>query len=214
SGASGFASFVSSSVLHGCRRARCPAGWGSTMRRSIAANIVRSRPPCADHTVRLLAIGFPDHRRMRLPLPGPPPTWISRLPSENGGIAVVGELEACTEAGRARCRGAPRVSEHGTPNPNGPLFTIVVPGAVQGDNTFSVPGASGCGPNGDGSLNGAVNAIVGLPSPSGANHSCWTTPPRRWRPRTFSSRASSSLTPGISRSGDDSHCDLVARNTP
>jgi hypothetical protein len=58
----------------------------------------------------------------------------------------------------------------GTPNPNGPLFTIVVPGAVQGDNTFSVPGASGCGPNGDGSLNGAVNAIVGLPSPSGANH--------------------------------------------
>lgn len=66
--------------------------------------------------------------------------------------------------------GAPRVSEHGTPNPNRPLFTIVVPGAVQGDNTFSVPGASGCGPNGDGSLNGAVNAIVGLPSPSGANH--------------------------------------------
>jgi len=58
----------------------------------------------------------------------------------------------------------------GTPNPNGPLFTIVVAGAVQGDNTFAVPGASGCGPNGDGSLNGAVNAIVGLPSPSGANH--------------------------------------------
>ena len=58
----------------------------------------------------------------------------------------------------------------GTPNPNGPLFTIVVAGAVQGDNTFSVPGASGCGPNGDGSLDAAVNAIVGLPSPSGANH--------------------------------------------
>ena len=57
----------------------------------------------------------------------------------------------------------------GTPNPNGPLFTIVVAGAVQGDNTFSVPGASGCGPNGDGSLDAAVNAIVGLPSPSGAN---------------------------------------------
>ena len=56
----------------------------------------------------------------------------------------------------------------GTPNPNGPLFTIVVAGAVQGDDTFSVPGASGCGPNG--SLDGAVNAIVGLPSPSGANH--------------------------------------------
>ena len=58
----------------------------------------------------------------------------------------------------------------GTPNPNGPLFTIVVAGAVQGDNTFAVPGASGCGPNGDGSLNSVVNAVVGLPSPSGANH--------------------------------------------
>ena len=45
-----------------------------------------------------------------------------------------------------------------------------VAGAVQGDDTFSVPGATGCGPNGDGSLDAAVNAIVGLPSPSGANH--------------------------------------------
>jgi hypothetical protein len=58
----------------------------------------------------------------------------------------------------------------GTPDPNGPLFTIVVSGTVQGDNTFAVPGASGCGPNGDGSLNVVVNAVVGLPSPSGANH--------------------------------------------
>jgi len=45
-----------------------------------------------------------------------------------------------------------------------------VNGTTQGDDTFSVPGASGCGPNGDGSLNAAVNAVVGLPSPSGANH--------------------------------------------
>ena len=46
----------------------------------------------------------------------------------------------------------------------------MVAGAVQGDDTFSfsVPGASGCSPNG--SLDAAVNAIVGLPSPSGANH--------------------------------------------
>jgi sugar lactone lactonase YvrE len=56
----------------------------------------------------------------------------------------------------------------GTPNPNGPLFTIVVSGTVQGDNTFAVPGATGCGPNG--SLDAVVNAVVGLPSPAGANH--------------------------------------------
>jgi DNA-binding beta-propeller fold protein YncE len=58
----------------------------------------------------------------------------------------------------------------GTPDPNGTLETIVVTGAVQGDNTFAVPGAQGCGPNGDGSLNAAVNAVVGLPSPTGSNH--------------------------------------------
>jgi hypothetical protein len=58
----------------------------------------------------------------------------------------------------------------GTPDPNGPLLTIVVSGAVQGDNTFAVPGASGCGPNGDGSLDAVVNAVVGLPSPSGTNN--------------------------------------------
>src|SRR5262245_8920302 len=39
-----------------------------------------------------------------------------------------------------------------------------------GDSTFAVPGATGCGPNGDGSLDAMVNAVVGLPSPSGANH--------------------------------------------
>ena len=58
----------------------------------------------------------------------------------------------------------------GTLNPNGPLSTLVVSGVIQGDNTFSVPGATGCGPNGDGSLDAAVNAIVGLPAPSGSNH--------------------------------------------
>ena len=44
------------------------------------------------------------------------------------------------------------------------------PGAVQGDDTFAVPGAHGCGPNGDGSLDAVVNAVVGLPSPAGSNH--------------------------------------------
>src|SRR5262249_55928149 len=58
----------------------------------------------------------------------------------------------------------------GTPSPNGPLVLLRVSGLVQGDDTFAVPGASGCGPNGDGSLNNLVNAVVGLPSPSGTNH--------------------------------------------
>jgi hypothetical protein len=59
---------------------------------------------------------------------------------------------------------------NGMPDPNGTLETIVVSGAVQGDSTFAVPGATGCGPNGDGSLDAAVNAVVGLPSPAGNNH--------------------------------------------
>jgi hypothetical protein len=58
----------------------------------------------------------------------------------------------------------------GTPDPNGILASLVVSGTTQGDDTFAVPGASGCGPNGDGSLDSVVNAVVGLPSPSGANH--------------------------------------------
>jgi hypothetical protein len=58
----------------------------------------------------------------------------------------------------------------GTPDPNGPLTTIVVSGAVQRDDTFAVPAAHGCGPNGDGSLDSAVNSVAGLPSPAGANH--------------------------------------------
>jgi hypothetical protein len=56
----------------------------------------------------------------------------------------------------------------GTFNPGGPLTSLLSTGAVQGDDTFAVPGASGCGPGG--SLDAAVNAIVGLPSPSGNNH--------------------------------------------
>jgi len=40
---------------------------------------------------------------------------------------------------------------------------------TQGDSTFSVPAVSGCGPNGDGSLDSVVNTVVGLPSPSGNN---------------------------------------------
>jgi hypothetical protein len=57
---------------------------------------------------------------------------------------------------------------NGVPNLVGPLTTLVSTGAVQGDDTFAVPGATGCGPNG--ALDAAVNALVGLPSPSGNNH--------------------------------------------
>lgn len=57
----------------------------------------------------------------------------------------------------------------GTPNPTGPLSALIVTGTTQGDDQFAVPAASGCGPNGDGSLDAAVNALVGLPSPSGNN---------------------------------------------
>src|SRR5262249_22857930 len=56
-----------------------------------------------------------------------------------------------------------------TPDPNGPLDTIVVSGAGQGDSTCAVPGATGCGRNGDGSLNGVVDVVAGLPAPSGTN---------------------------------------------
>jgi hypothetical protein len=58
---------------------------------------------------------------------------------------------------------------NGALDQTGPLGANVTTG-VQGDDTFSVPGANGCGPNGDGSLDPVVNAVVGLPSPSGNNH--------------------------------------------
>jgi hypothetical protein len=59
---------------------------------------------------------------------------------------------------------------NGTPDLAGPLDALLITGGVQGDDTFAVPGASGCGPNGDGSLDPVVNAVVGLPSPAGNNH--------------------------------------------
>jgi hypothetical protein len=57
---------------------------------------------------------------------------------------------------------------NGVPDLGGPVEAINETGAVQGDDTFAVPGATGCGPNG--SLDAAVNAVAGLPSPSGSNH--------------------------------------------
>jgi hypothetical protein len=58
---------------------------------------------------------------------------------------------------------------NGVPNLAGLDRSLLITGEVQGDDTFAVPGATGCGPNGDGSLDAAVNAIVGLPSPAGNN---------------------------------------------
>ena len=52
----------------------------------------------------------------------------------------------------------------GTPDPNGPIGAIVLNGLIQGDSTFAVPGASGC------TDDNTVNALLGLPSPSGANN--------------------------------------------
>jgi hypothetical protein len=47
------------------------------------------------------------------------------------------------------------------------MVSLVLTGATQADNTFSVPGASGCGPGG--LADSAVNLKEGLPSPSGNN---------------------------------------------
>jgi hypothetical protein len=52
----------------------------------------------------------------------------------------------------------------GTINPDGILAALVVSGTVQGDSTFAVPVAQGCA-----GLEAVINALVGLPSPSGMN---------------------------------------------
>lgn len=57
---------------------------------------------------------------------------------------------------------------NGTPDPSGPMFSYALSGANQGDSTFAVPGASGCGPLGV--ADAAINLKDGLPSPSGNNN--------------------------------------------
>jgi hypothetical protein len=42
-------------------------------------------------------------------------------------------------------------------------------GAELVDNIFTIPVASGCGPGGSGSLDSTIDAVQGLPSPSGSN---------------------------------------------
>jgi hypothetical protein len=56
----------------------------------------------------------------------------------------------------------------GTANTSGVLDWIQISGLTQGDSTFSVPTAMGCGLAG--SLNAQVNGRLGLPSPSGNNN--------------------------------------------
>jgi hypothetical protein len=57
---------------------------------------------------------------------------------------------------------------NGTPDAAGPDGALLVTGLVQSDDTFAVPGATGCGAHG--SLNGLVDSVAGVPSPSGDNH--------------------------------------------
>jgi NHL repeat len=61
-----------------------------------------------------------------------------------------------------------RFNATGNADPNGLLETVVIGGAVQGDSSFAVPAAQGCGTND--SLDALVNAVAGLPSPAGNNN--------------------------------------------
>lgn len=60
-----------------------------------------------------------------------------------------------------------RFTADGTPSTTGEMGYVSLSGASQGDSTFAVPGANGCGLFG--LLSGAVNLKQGLPSPSGSN---------------------------------------------
>lgn len=57
---------------------------------------------------------------------------------------------------------------NGTPDPNGVLLSDKFV-SQQGDNTFSVPGASGCGGVLSLLVDAAIDLKMGLPSPSGQN---------------------------------------------
>ncbi|TAK56511.1 MAG: hypothetical protein EPO22_13570 [Dehalococcoidia bacterium] len=74
---------------------------------------------------------------------------------------------AVTSFAGVRTRGE-NFDANGTPNPAGPLVLGEISGLTEGDSTFAVPAASGCGLAG--ALDGAINSRSGLPSPSGNNH--------------------------------------------
>jgi hypothetical protein len=48
------------------------------------------------------------------------------------------------------------------------VAVLAISGSTLTEDTFSVPAATGCGPGGV--ANAAINATLGLPSPSGNNH--------------------------------------------
>lgn len=60
-----------------------------------------------------------------------------------------------------------RFNADGTPSTTGQMGYLSMSGASQGDSTFAVPRASGCGLFGI--LSGAVDLKQGLPSPAGSN---------------------------------------------
>ncbi|WP_197320967.1 hypothetical protein [Saccharomonospora sp. NB11] len=60
-----------------------------------------------------------------------------------------------------------RYAPDGTDQAGGPMSNVVLSGADQGDDSFTVPKANGCGLLG--ALDWAVNLQLGLPSPEGAN---------------------------------------------
>ncbi|MGW5679089.1 hypothetical protein ACWEV4_29095 [Streptomyces sp. NPDC003860] len=60
-----------------------------------------------------------------------------------------------------------RFDGNGTPNTAGSMLRFALTGNNQGDSTFAVPKATGCGLLGV--LNGAIDLKTGLPSPAGNN---------------------------------------------
>jgi hypothetical protein len=59
---------------------------------------------------------------------------------------------------------------NGTPDTSGPMYSIYDTGGTQGDSTFAVPGASGCGGLLSLLIDPIVNLKEGLPSASGSNN--------------------------------------------
>ncbi|MGH3390867.1 MAG: hypothetical protein ACRDOO_18535 [Actinomadura sp.] len=64
--------------------------------------------------------------------------------------------------------GIARFDGDGTPNPTGVMLRIGLSGASQGDDSFAVPGATGCGALG--LLSPAINVKTGLPAAAGNNN--------------------------------------------
>ncbi|MFE6224116.1 hypothetical protein [Streptomyces sp. NPDC057854] len=65
--------------------------------------------------------------------------------------------------------GVERFDGDGTANEEGDMSRLNLLGATQYDDSFAVPGASGCGLGWFGIIDAAVNLKTGLPSPAGRN---------------------------------------------